>query len=179
MVDTLGKHGIGASRVVVKPKLTNAAGDAVEGYVINRWEFGVPNSPVIDYPFGNVRLAGGANPILKENGVWRYNWDTTDVAHKTGKEPDTTTGRGQGNTIPVALFADHALVRIGSENKLYDPSYGTGPFVGTTLNTALLAWEDASVAGFVRLTAAASVRPAGRAEDVIRRNIVGVLESEI
>ncbi|MBK9462524.1 MAG: hypothetical protein IPN94_24655 [Sphingobacteriales bacterium] len=46
----------------------------------------------------------------------------------------------QGNNDPYSLFSDHALIRIN--NKIYDPSYGTGPF-----NT-FADWEVASIQSF-------------------------------
>lgn len=46
----------------------------------------------------------------------------------------------QGNKNPIAIFGDHALVEIGG--KIYDPSYGTGPF------NSVLDWEDASIDGY-------------------------------
>jgi hypothetical protein len=52
---------------------------------------------------------------------------------------DGTGVAGQGNSDPLAVFHDHALVEYGS--KFYDPSYGTGPF------STILAWEVASVNG--------------------------------
>ena len=46
----------------------------------------------------------------------------------------------QGNNDPYSRFSDHALLRIN--NKIYDPSYGTGPF-----NT-FADWEAASIQSF-------------------------------
>ena len=46
----------------------------------------------------------------------------------------------QGNDNPYSRFQDHSLVQIN--NKVYDPSYGTGPF-----NT-FSDWEVASIASF-------------------------------
>ena len=45
-------------------------------------------------------------------------WDAID-------EPGVAA---QGNSNPLAVFADHALVQKGTQ--IYDPSYGTGPFTG-------------------------------------------------
>jgi hypothetical protein len=53
---------------------------------------------------------------------------------------DESGVKGQGNPDPLAVFGDHALVDIGG--KIYDPSYGTGPF------DSLVKWEDASVDGY-------------------------------
>ncbi|MGB8355798.1 MAG: hypothetical protein WCD79_18005 [Chthoniobacteraceae bacterium] len=46
----------------------------------------------------------------------------------------------QGNIDPIAVFGDHALVEINGQ--IYDPSYGDG------LYSSVVAWQDASVAGF-------------------------------
>ncbi len=46
----------------------------------------------------------------------------------------------QGNEDPYSRFSDHSLVRIN--NKIYDPSYGTGPF------NAFADWEVASIQSF-------------------------------
>ena len=43
----------------------------------------------------------------------------------------------QGNPAPARLFLDHALVKYNG--KIYDPSYGTGPF------NSLKDWENASL----------------------------------
>ena len=52
---------------------------------------------------------------------------------------------GQGKENPLAVFADHALVIYGPDEdhlKIYDPSYGKGPY------DQLVDWEDAAVDGF-------------------------------
>ena len=174
LVETLRVQSIAASIVAVKPIM---APD--EGFVIDKWQYSGANSQNADYPHGNVRYADG-HIYSKAGGFWHYDWDptATDVTHATGTGQATGLGRGQGNTIPVAIFADHALVRIGSENKLYDPSYGTGPFDGASQSAALLAWENASVAGFIRIPTGKSLRMPGRVEDVIRPDKLGVLESK-
>lgn len=46
----------------------------------------------------------------------------------------------QGHDNPYSRFQDHALVQIN--NKIYDPSYGTGPF------NAFADWEVASIQSF-------------------------------
>ncbi len=174
---TLWVHGIDSELVGVRPIKPD------EGYVIKSWVFGLEGgSPAAGYPYANVRLAGGGKSYVKENDVWQYKWDSTvvpGVTHTTGMDYNGSKGRGQGNTVPAALFTNHALVAIaGSPNKLYDPSYGTGPFDGgTDFNAALLAWEDASVDGFTLNDPVPSVRKPGRVEDVFRRNIDTVLES--
>ncbi len=177
MADTLKVHGIAAKAVPVEPKPNPTTG-LIEAFAIQRWDFqGAGGSGNADYPYGNLRPADD-NYMLKVDGVWQYKYDATDVPHATGKDPDPSTGRGQGNTIPKAIFIDHALVRIGDENKLYDPSYGTGPFVGTDFNSALNKWEDASVAGFHAPQLKNSSRTPGRWEHFFRKNVTGVLESK-
>jgi hypothetical protein len=66
------------------------------------------------------------------------------------------TEEAQGGIPTVAFFVDHAVVEF--RGKVYDPSYGTGPF------SSRLAWEDASVPFFGALLAegwAWGVNPAG------------------
>jgi hypothetical protein len=46
-----------------------------------------------------------------------------------------------GNTDPQPTFNDHALIRMPN-NKIYDPSYGTGPF------NDLIDWEAKSLDGY-------------------------------
>lgn len=56
---------------------------------------------------------------------------------------DVVNNPSQGDhvTAPPTRFNGHAIVRVKVNNveKLYDPSYGTGPFAN------LIAWEDASL----------------------------------
>lgn len=48
---------------------------------------------------------------------------------------------GQSNLNPISLFTNHAVV--GINGKIFDPSYGTGPFDN------FIKWKDASLAGFL------------------------------
>ena len=119
-----------------------------EVMLIKNWEFtGVGTSGVAAYPyqntladptrkpFSNPDLDGFASIMRKHatNG-WEYYWGATEEVKDKPGIP------GQNNANPKSTFANHIVVEIGG--KIYDPSYGTGPF------NNLLAWEDASVAGF-------------------------------
>jgi hypothetical protein len=52
---------------------------------------------------------------------------------------------GQDNPNPASWFARHFIVKIN--NKYYDPSYGAGPFTGTT-HQATMVWETGAIAGY-------------------------------
>lgn len=60
----------------------------------------------------------------------------------------------QGNSDPPGSFVNHWLCKIG--NKVYDPSYGVGPFNGTTSAEAENNYENAAIAG---------IRTDGRAKE--------------
>lgn len=52
---------------------------------------------------------------------------------------------GQDNPNPASWFARHFIVKFNGQ--YYDPSYGAGPFSGTT-EEATLAWEQGAMAGY-------------------------------
>lgn len=91
--------------------------------MINNYTFGTPSDPCGDYPHrvNHACAAIGAK------------WPQPDTADANGVP-------GQNNANPPGMFLDHAIVEYGG--KLYDPSYGTGPFAD------LVAYEAASIAGF-------------------------------
>jgi len=64
----------------------------------------------------------------------------------------------QGNRRPPRGMINHSVVEL--DGALYDPSYGTGPFRGATLQEAVLAWKRVTVAAFV--PAAQQAQPRGR-----------------
>ena len=66
------------------------------------------------------------------------NWTLSTAARWT--VTDLAGVPGQGNADPIGIFGDHALIEYDGE--IYDPSYGTGPYV------SILAWENASIEGF-------------------------------
>jgi hypothetical protein len=89
------------------------------------WQFSSPNSSTAGYPY---QVTTRASPFAYlEEGV-RYVPDGTPL--------------GQGNTSPPGLFTtgDHALVLYA--NKLFDPSYGHGPF------DSIGQWATQSLAGY-------------------------------
>ena len=52
---------------------------------------------------------------------------------------------GQDNDNPASWFARHFIVKINS--RYYDPSYGAGPFEGTT-EQACSTWEASAISGY-------------------------------
>lgn len=113
-------QGITASLVSVNaPKLGEAA--AMADYVAT---YG--SDPLTDYPAFIKDVFFVKNWSLSETAKWSVT-DLTGVA-------------GQGNSNPIAIFGDHALVEYNGE--IYDPSYGTGPF------DDISKWEDESIVGF-------------------------------
>ena len=66
------------------------------------------------------------------------NWDLSSANKWAAIDQNDVAA--QNNANPLAVFNDHAVVLYNG--KIYDPSYGTGPF-----NT-LVDWEDASVDGY-------------------------------
>lgn len=77
---------------------------------------------------------------------WRFN-DPCDYYAAWG-QPDVTDViglPGQDNDNPASWFARHFIVKINY--KYYDPSYGAGPFEGTTAEACLI-WEQGGIAGY-------------------------------
>ena len=117
--------------------------------LINKWDWqgnGTNNNNTYKYwntvadptmaPF-NLDFTG-TNKFYKKNaaGKWDYYWGLT------AEVTDDKTGiSGQNTANPLSNFVSHVTVDIGG--KIFDPSYGTGPFVST------LQWEDESVSGFM------------------------------
>ncbi|NJL26867.1 MAG: hypothetical protein HC897_02785 [Thermoanaerobaculia bacterium] len=54
---------------------------------------------------------------------------------------------GQGTANPPGSFFNHYIILFN--HKYYDPSYGAGPFLGSTDLEAKNSWENASVAGYM------------------------------
>jgi hypothetical protein len=94
---------------------------------------------VADYlaTYGNTPAADGYT--FWGDVFFVKNWDLSSLPDVWGAV-DETGVEGQGNGNPLATFNDHALMEINT--KVYDPSYGTGPF------DSLLDWEDASLDGY-------------------------------
>ena len=70
--------------------------------------------------------------IVVENYCYEKSKLQTSLSRELGVE-------AQNNEDPKSFFSDHGIV-IYNE-KIYDPSYGTGPF------NNFIEWEDESIAG--------------------------------
>lgn len=83
--------------------------------------------------------------------IYAKNWDF-DEDGSTTAPTEQTGAAGQGTSDPrLSTFPGHWLVKYTLSTgtvRVMDPSYGTGPFDGSTLGGALLEWEDASLDGF-------------------------------
>lgn len=117
--DTLRAQGISTSRLVeVHPPGWAAIGPNNTRLLVNNVEF-VGAGTIPSQKYGGYVYQVGLDAHLKRS-----------IA-------------GQGGTTPPQEFIQHYLIEV--EGKLYDPSYGTGPF-GSQQE-----WENASIAGFSRL----------------------------
>lgn len=92
----------------------------------------------------NKTLAPSGYFFLVKN--WIFNEppiSTPDsFTHKRGIECVEATGiPGQGNDNPNSVFANHFIVKSLTTKKLYDPSYGAGPFSNKK------EWEKAAIDG--------------------------------
>lgn len=136
-VDTLGAQGLPAASLAVDDAPAFPTGPAgALLMLIKTWTFAGSPRPGADpaFPFQteiNVPPTGA-----RSFGALRQVLDAPGV-------------EGQGRTLvpnPPGWFAvgDHAIARY--DGKLYDPSYGSGPF------DDIRAWAIASLAGYARLT---------------------------
>ncbi|NJL26869.1 MAG: hypothetical protein HC897_02795 [Thermoanaerobaculia bacterium] len=71
----------------------------------------------------------------------------TPFSHLRSETSDLLGIAGEGTLNPPAEFPSHFIVLFN--DKYYDPSYGAGPFGGSTGLEARLAWENASIDGFL------------------------------
>jgi hypothetical protein len=118
----LRTQGFGnSSFITVEP--TNWAGILVNNYqFIGNGTSGSTNYPYkLNSPCGGPQWAGGPE-CLDQDGL-----------------------PGQDESNPASYFSRHFIVKING--RYYDPSYGAGPFTGTT-HQATLQWEDAGLAGY-------------------------------
>ena len=162
--DTLNAQqaGTGGRMFTVVPKDFGRDRDLF--LLVKNWEFAPPGTnDVRNWPYFNQTQNG---EVFTKVG------DTWD--HVSG-EATYKGGKGQGGTRPMAFFTNHALQLIGG--KLYDPSYGTGPFEAKAGKDALFAWEEASIAGFAQggVSTRNGVKLVGFAS---RKNVDGVLETK-
>jgi hypothetical protein len=68
--------------------------------------------------------------------------------HRCEGEGDTVI-HGQGTPDPPFAFVNHSLVNV--DGRLYDPSYGNGPFLGTSVQDAIRAWAETTVGGLLAI----------------------------
>ena len=126
----------------VTPLNTGPGGDT--GFAVTLWHFTDHKyNPTEPHPYLNV-TARGVNPAQEDEfHNWSYKWhpdyppDVLDV----GGAP------GQNVENPQSLFARHFIVAYDdgkNGRKLYDPSYGTGPFA------SFADWENESVFALIR-----------------------------
>jgi hypothetical protein len=120
--DSLAIHGIGSTIVTVQHVSSGAL------LLVSNWTFvGNGNSGDSNWPWKFVikyDSTGSSGKFL-----------TNDQGSEVRDDPGIPA---QGNDDPQAIFTNHAIVEYNG--KLYDPSYGTGPFNNCK------AWEDASMA---------------------------------
>ena len=121
MINVLATQGITATRRSVFAPNGAAGGRdaAIADYIDTYGE-----DPSLDYSIRDI--------------FFIRNWTLSTTERWNATDNDGVPG--QGNDDPIAIFADHQLVEYDS--KIYDPSYGTGPF------DSIVDWEDASVEGF-------------------------------
>ncbi|MGC6426945.1 MAG: hypothetical protein ACON5H_08125 [Akkermansiaceae bacterium] len=118
MVEILKVHSINSAEKAILPPL----------YTLNDLQA----SAGANLPAGSSFQFDPANARL-----FVKNWNTAGNAF----QPVDLKGIGaQGNMDPHSRFTDHCVVEY--DGKIYDPSYGTGPFANQ------LAWEDASIEAF-------------------------------
>jgi hypothetical protein len=130
--DTVPAEGL---KVGPKAWIPTDPGISGEMMMINNWGFAEHGtSPDQNYPYQNMLADTTHNFIRKNtNGVWEYYWGTpAEVTDMEGVP-------GQNTTNPKSTFEAHWVAQING--KIYDPSYGNGPF------ETLRQWEEASVAG--------------------------------
>lgn len=147
LVDAFAIHGIVSvsKGVFALPGFpTGPAGSQL--MLIKGWSFvgagtsGDPNFPYETEGTSNLSIVGGV--------------ETGSGAVFTTKEFDDQAGApGQGNANPPGYFAvgDHAVTVYGG--KIYDPSYGTGPFPD------IQTWAAASLDGYAKVSAFVSPDP--------------------
>lgn len=114
-------------------------------FAVTLWNFtGHVTFPGDKHPYANATVAG-VDPRQPDGfGGWMYKWhpDFAPDVEDLGGAP------GQNVENPASLFSQHFIVAYDdgvSGRKLYDPSYGSGPF------TSFADWENESVFALVRV----------------------------
>lgn len=105
---------------------------------------------VKNYQFSGAGLSSCANYPYRFNDPCFFfgQWSEPDVVDLEGVP-------GQDNGNPASWFARHFIVKINL--RYYDPSYGAGPFTGTT-EQATMAWEGGAIAGYWGIAQASASR---------------------
>jgi hypothetical protein len=136
MIQCLRTQGIGGSQfITIEPRTDGTIPD----------DCGYTPSPAAGFLVKNYQFTSG-DPGPCPTYPFRFNdpcsyygqWPTPDVTDLPGIP-------GQDNENPASWFARHFIVKINLQ--YYDPSYGAGPFTGTT-EQATAAWEWGAIAGY-------------------------------
>lgn len=89
-----------------------------------------------------LKYGSGAKIEIEKTALFINNWSTSDpndlLVNRFNPRHDFGIP-GQGNDDPPSMFNYHAAIRYNG--KIYDPSYGQGPYITRKL------WEDQSLAG--------------------------------
>lgn len=153
MIQCLRTQGLGGAQfITIEPRSTptlpldcGSYPMSAAGFLVKNYQFsGSGAAPCPAYPFR-----------FNDPCAYYPSWPQADVVDMPGIA-------GQDNGNPASWFARHFIVKINM--KYYDPSYGAGPFSGTT-DQATMAWEGGAIAGYFG-TAEASTGRAGVRKDV-------------
>ncbi len=137
--------------------------DSWVGFLVKNYNFvgqGTSGSFSYPYMFNDPCITAGAF-----RGVGVSNWPGPSEVNDLDGTP------AQDVTNPASRFTLHVIVRLTNLGKWYDPSYGTGPASGESLD-AVHKWEDGgdgfpgALAGFYR----ALLFPGQNARPVVRAN---------
>ena len=106
-----------------------------DGFLVKNYTFGAPGlpghlPPCPEYPY----------PLNDPCGpdIWQPHQIKAHDAHGV-------PGQDSGN--PASFFGFHWVVRVDND-RWYDPSYGTGPWITNDDGIVAEQWENASVAGY-------------------------------
>ena len=158
--DCVKGQGISCEKIYVVTNYTSQAGNPKEVFgfngalLVKNWTFGTSTLP------GNYFDASTGK-------TWTHRADPASYPLNAivygNLRHDTNSGvPGQGNQNPPPDFSDHFIARYKSEQlkagggtetvyAYYDPSYGGGGFANAEEAKAHAAWEDASLAGFIKV----------------------------
>lgn len=150
LVAMLKVEGIGAS--VTAPNLLNgwASPHGAAFLLVGNWSWGSrPRRPFDpSFPYADSFTYSGPTVTPGSTTVSYFG----APAQNNPKPPGMWS---TGSFLGYGLGADHALVKLDDGGKIYDPSYGTGPFANIN------AWSRASIVGWAYFAA-----PSGKRTDV-------------